>query len=615
VSFLAPLYLALMGAVAVPLLLHLLRRRIGLRVEFPAARYIARAERENSRKLRLRNLLLMFVRIAIVLLLAAAAARPIGRLVGAGHVPTALAIVLDNSLSTTTIIDGAPLFTRLRETALQALRSAATSDRVWVVTADGRVAGGSRSSVMDAVQRTEPIAARGDLPAAVARAAGLVRSAGLPGRHVAILTDAQATAWSTRSAVADVAVSIFVPPVAPPANHAVIMAEARPPRWTPRGAVVARAHGSDSATYRITLGGRTLARGTVVGDEEILVRATPAERGWIGGTVELEPDELRGDDVRQFAVWIGVAPGIALDPAVGPFMRNAIDALMQNERLRTGTDIAVTSAENLTKLPALIFPPSDPVRLGAANRALERAGIPWRFGPLRREELVAREPVAGGAQIDGARVAAHYPLDATGPESADTLARVGGTPWIVAGDRYILLGSAIDPTTTNLPLRAGFLPWLADVVSQRLSGDAGPTLAAVPGQELRLPGGVSGLEDAAGQVAAIPKEGLIAPDRPGVYFLRRGASRAGALVVNSEPEESSLARLSTPALRDRFDGRDVEVLADRDRWVRDAFDAASGRPLVTPLLLLALGALVVEAILARGAGRAPAAGGVVRAAA
>ena len=62
-SFLEPLYLLLTGAAAVPLLLHLLRRRISLRVEFPAARYILRAERENSRRLKLRNFLLMFLRI------------------------------------------------------------------------------------------------------------------------------------------------------------------------------------------------------------------------------------------------------------------------------------------------------------------------------------------------------------------------------------------------------------------------------------------------------------------------------------------------------------------------------------------------------------------------
>ena len=37
-SFLAPLYLMLGAAIGVPLLLHLLRRNIATRVDFPAAR-------------------------------------------------------------------------------------------------------------------------------------------------------------------------------------------------------------------------------------------------------------------------------------------------------------------------------------------------------------------------------------------------------------------------------------------------------------------------------------------------------------------------------------------------------------------------------------------------
>src|SRR5437762_11570288 len=110
-SFLSPWFLVLAGAAAVPLLIHLLRRRIGVHVEFPAARYLARAEREHSRTLRMRNLLLMLLRVVAVLLIALAAARPSARIAGSagGHAPTALAIVLDNSMSTSVGEGGTPL--------------------------------------------------------------------------------------------------------------------------------------------------------------------------------------------------------------------------------------------------------------------------------------------------------------------------------------------------------------------------------------------------------------------------------------------------------------------------------------------------------------------------
>src|SRR5438477_11358283 len=98
-TLLSPVFLFLGLAAAVPLLIHLLRRRIGTRIDFPAVRYLLRAEQENRRTLRLRNLLLMLLRVATVILLSIAAARPIGRMIGVGHAPAAIAIVIDNTMS------------------------------------------------------------------------------------------------------------------------------------------------------------------------------------------------------------------------------------------------------------------------------------------------------------------------------------------------------------------------------------------------------------------------------------------------------------------------------------------------------------------------------------
>jgi hypothetical protein len=620
VSFLEPLYLLLAGAAAVPLLLHLLRRRINVRVEFPAARYILRAEKENSRKLKLRNLLLMLLRVLAVIFIALAAARPVGRLIGAGHAPTALAIVVDNSLSTSTIVDGAPLFRKLRAAALATARQATASDRLWLVTADGRVVGGSASSVADAIQRLEPVAGAGDVPGAVGRAVGIVRGAGLPARHVAVATDGQATAWRRTTAISDVGVNVYVPSGNPPANHAVIVADARPTRWTPRGSVVARTLGADSATYRIAIGGsgadaRTLARGTAANDEEILVRAAPAERGWVAGSVELEPDELRGDDVRYFAAWIGPAPSVAASPALGPFVQTAVDALIESDRLRLGSEAAIVPADALVKLPALIVAPSDPVKIGAANRALERAGIPWRFGAARRETGTVREPATVTAKLlDGATVSMRYPLTAAADVASDTLARVGTDPWVVAGDRYVIVASPLDPSATDFPIRAGFLPWLADAASQRLAGDAGIAITAVPGARVRAPLGIQAVDDASGQPTPVTNGEIVAPSRSGVYFLRRAGAKAGALVVNGEPDESSLARLAPNLLRSRFDGRDATITADDQRWSSDAYTGSARRPLGTPLLILAAIVLVAEALVARSSSDKPSRGAVKAAA-
>lgn len=597
-SFLQPLFLLLAGAVAVPLVLHLMRRRIELRFDFPAVRYLARAERENVKQMRIRNLLLMLLRVLAVLFLALAAARPVGRLIGAGHVPTAIALVLDNSMSTSVIIDGAPLLNRLKKAALEVVDGSSTSDRLWLVTGDGRVVGGAKAAIREAIERSEAIGGRGDLPAAVTRAAGLALAAGLPSREVAIVTDAQASTWSTEIPLGDVRVVIYAPVVALPPNRAVIAADARPARWTPRGTVLGQTSGVDSATFRVSLGDRTLARGLTRAGEEISVRAEPVERGWQRGVIELTPDELRADDIRHFAVWIGGAPAVRLMPGAGQFVKNAVDALTQSGRLSAGTEIEVGPADALVRLPALILSPSDPVRVGAANRALERLNVPWRFGAARRDEAIVR-----GAGFDGAAATLRYPLAAVAPAPAETLATVAGEPWIVAGEGYLIVGSPLDPAATSFPLRAGFLPWFGDVLAQRLAGDATIVIPASPGVAVTLPAGVDALEADDGQTAAVAGRTATAPTRPGIYFLRQGAQRVGALVVSAEPAESDLRRLPAEQLRARIRVREIMVVGDDALWKRAIFDVGSRRPLQPSFLLLALLCLAAELFVVRRDGR------------
>ena len=595
-SFLAPIWLALAAAVAVPLFLHLLRRRIEIRREFPAARYLLRAEKENVRRLKLRNLLLMLLRTLTLLFLALAAARPIGALLGSGHVPTALAVVVDNTMSSGAIVDGSPLLSRIKQAARTVVESATGSDQAWVVTADGTVSGGARGAVLEAIDRIEPLGGRADLAGAVTQAAGLARAARLPTSTVVVLTDGQSSQWPGDLSLGRVRVVAWAPSGAAPFNRAVTMAEPRPSRWSPRGTLVVGASGADSVTFRVTLGGRTVARGLLRGNDEQVVRLEPAERGWLAGTVDLAPDELRGDDERHFAVWVGDAPAVTVLPGAGPFVREAVDALVQSTLVTRGSVTEVGGADEASRLPALLIAPSDPVRLGAANRNLERLGIPWRLGDVRRDETVAR-----GADLDGTPVRLRYPLRAaTGRSSAtDTLATASGEPWIVAGPDYVLLASPLSAEATGLPIRAAFLPWLSNVLSQRLTTEGANLIRADPGGPVRLPAGVTSFEGDSVTVAVSAES--TAPARAGVYFLRRGEDRVGALVVNPEREESRLDRLSRTELRSRLRAADAVVTGDASELARHAFDPSAQRPLQALLLLLALACLVAEMVVVRRA--------------
>lgn len=598
-NFLAPFLLTLGLAAGVPLLLHLMRRRLGTRVEFPAARYLARAEQEHSRRLRLRNLALMLLRVLLILLVALAAARPVGRMAGAGHPATALAVVVDNSMSTGAVVDGAPVLARLTALADEVLGRATGDDRLWLVTPDGAVRGGSAAELRAAVGALTPAGGAGDLPRAVSRAAALVDAAGLPARQVLVLTDAQESSWARGAEPTPVPTSAFVPADAPPANHGVVLAEARPVRFTPRGTIVVRAEGGDSISYAVEIAGRVVGRGVVGAGAESQLRVSAPGDGWLAGSVTLPPDELRADDVRHLALLAGPPPAVRVDATAGPFVPPALDALVQSGIVQRGDDAVIAAADAADRLPALLIAPSDPVRLGAANRNLERLGVPWRLGQPRR----------GSAEVTGERLAGvgaslRYQLQPVAGAVADTLASAGGAPWAVAGEGYVLVASPLEAAATTLPLRAAFVPWLGELLAQRLSADPIVVRASAPGARVALPAWITGWVAAGATTPESVMDGaLTAPSAPGVYFLLRGPARVGALVVNPEPEESVLQRLSPAMLRSRLGARDAQVTSSPDAFRRAAFDPSAGRSLVTPLLAAALLVLVTEGWMSRrGAG-------------
>jgi len=602
-NLLSPMALWLGVLVAVPLAVHLLRRRTGARVVFPATRYLARAEREHSRRLRLRNLLLMAVRLGLVLALAAAAAGPIGSFpLGAGatgaHAPTAVAIVLDNSLSSSLIVDGVSVLDGLRNAVRSALHRTGAGDRVWLLTVDGDVAAGDRSGIEDALGRVVPFEGRARLDRAVARAVALLQSAPIPERVLVILTDGQASTWNGNVSVAGVATTIFAPIIPPIANRSVVDARAEPARWTPRGAINARIAGADSVTWRIALAGRTLARGTAESEAAVVVTASPGERGWLAGSVEIAPDELRADDVRHFGVWIGAPPAVSLDRTAGPFIASALVVLREASRVTSGNGVSIVAAENARTRPALIMAPSAPVQLGAANRALERAGVPWRFG-----SAVSGPTSVTGDALAGVEVTLRYKLERLPRGTSDTLAFAGTEPWIVAGDGYVLVGSVMDPQHTTLPVRAAFIPWLADVLTQRLGTAPGGVSAAAPGDRITVPSGADALVAPDGSRVPASALGIDAPRRTGGYRWVSGETTIGMLVVNADSSESRLDRLDARGLASHVQGSRATVVTDAAGLPSALFVSSSLRELAGPLLVLALLLVACEAALARDSRR------------
>ncbi|HMB79626.1 MAG TPA: BatA domain-containing protein, partial [Vicinamibacterales bacterium] len=129
-SFLSPLFLAGAAAAAVPLVLHLLKREPEARVKFAAVKLIKQAPVEYTDRRRLRELLLLALRVTALVLLALAFARPFlatGAAVGSTGVTM---VALDTSYS----LAAPGRFERAKQLAKDAIAKAPAGDLVGVVT-------------------------------------------------------------------------------------------------------------------------------------------------------------------------------------------------------------------------------------------------------------------------------------------------------------------------------------------------------------------------------------------------------------------------------------------------------------------------------------------------
>lgn len=598
-AFLAPLWLSLAALAAVPVLLHLLRRNIGARIEFPAVRYLQSAERDASRDVRTKNLLLLLLRILIVVLVALAAARPIWTR-GEGT-PRELAIVLDNSLSTTAIVGGAPVLDRLVATARELRAASGSAERIWLITADGTVYTGA-DAVDAALSRVIALPGAGQLDAAVRTAISLTQGTNADGGAIAILTDGQRTAWANDLPASLSRVRVFVPPLAAPQNGAILSAVAQPQWWTPRGTVELTIQAvRDSTAYRIAIGDNTLARGVIVrnaGDSLAMARIpiVGMGAGWQPLDVTLEPSGVGGDDHAIIPIVIGSAP--AVRDAAGEFAGAAVAALRESGRVRASGDITVSiaPATQVSTLPALILPPADAGGVAASNAALARLGVPWRFGAEQRGTQVVRS-AHGELRGDSAiRVTQWFPLIAQPDAVGDTIALVGSSVWIVRGPRWTVLGSPLNPASTTLPVRATFVPWLADAVSNLASGTTAATIVA-PGAPVTVPGGVTALRSADGKMLrTVTAATTAAPALPGLYFWMRGSVVAGAVGVQLGRDEPQLARATAAELTQRFGGSERAIVTgDAAAFRSSVRQSGVSQPMAAPLLLLALLAVLAEA--------------------
>ena len=571
-TFLAPVFLAGAFAAAIPIVLHLLKREPEPRVKFAAVKLLKHAPVEYTERRRLRELLLLALRIVTLVLLALAFARPFFPS-GAALASSGTTIVaLDTSFS----LSAPGRFERARQIAKDAIAKTPTSDSVGVVTFadEAEIAakpGQDRVLAASAIDRAA--VGFGATRYRAALSASVQALAGRPGTIV-VVTDLQESGWDAgdRASIPESAKIEVLDVGEPPPNFAVTSVRALPDRVV---AIVRNAAPRPrDARLHLTIDGRP------AGDATVSVAANQSAEAVFAGpprgtaaTVSVDDrDGLQADNSR-YAVLRGAAPpSVLLVTGSGDAGRDAFyvqQALIAGGPAANGYQVAGISAATLATTEADLLAPHPAVVL-LSTRGLERRG---------REALASYARtgggllIAAGSDVDGDVVAdvlgpgstlrvvstasakpaprVLAPADARHPvfqrfagtatfglvtfqnvarisgAECQTLARftTGETALLecpVGEGRALILASDLDNRWNDFPLHASFVPFLHEVMrylgsarahaAEYLVGDAPAAARHTPG------------------VVTIPGE------RPGEAPRR--------IAVNVDPRETDPSRLS-----------------------------------------------------------------------
>jgi hypothetical protein len=656
-SFLSPWFLAGLAAVALPLWLHLLERQNPVRVPFSSLMFFQRRTERSVRHRRLRYLLLLGSRLALLAVLAFLFARPvIYRAVGGSFQPSRNHIIaIDTSFS----MGYGDRWTRAQSEALAVVNQIRSGDRAQVIAFGPGVQmlgepGYDREALRAAIQSLKPTSSRNSYGELGQSLRALAENASLPS-VVHVISDFQRSAMPGRFA------DLSMPATATLNIHNVAQADDR--NWSvesvrgdsrlyqnARARIEATVAGfqTPAATRRVSLlvNGRTIATQSVAVPESgrATVQFTDFEvpHGHSRAEVRIDAaDSLPGDDVRLFSfdksdpspILFVHQPGrsrevlyyrTALD-AAGPSMftlqavtpaetgnlaleRFAFVVISDVARLpgsfeqRLKSYLEAGGAALLVMGPAIALEGGAPLISGRISDARYTGREAARFQQVGQIDL-AHPALRGSRRFSGVKFFRFVRWETTSDRIAARLS--DGSPLLIeearGAGRLLVLASALDNLWNDLPVHPVFVPFVTESARYLSGVEELVTQATVDSvlqlQRRRDPRATVEVLDPAGRraldLAAAATNPEVVLTSTGFWEVRR-AGENSLVAVNPDPRESDLRPME----------EDVLALWKSTGEPEAAGTAAGAAPQSAPrdlwrlVLFLVLLAAVIESVLA-----------------
>lgn len=322
-EFLNPFMLFALGAAAIPVIVHLFHFRRPRKVDFSSLTFVRELQKTTMQRVRLRQWLLLALRLLAIACLALAFARPslTGEAAGAlgGAARSSAAFVVDNSLSMTLRDAEGEYLRQAREIVSGLLQEFEERDEIFLRTTGGDpVPAGplSPAAALDAVEEIRASAGSVSTLEAVRSATEALQEAAHPNREAYFVTDMQASALAdtARAAPAE-GLRAYLLPVGgrTQANVAVVdvridsrIVEAGQPVRLSATLVNYSDEPVEGYAASVFLEGRRLAQATADlpprEPTDVSFAVTAPEAGWLAGMVEIPEDAYPADDRRYFTL-------------------------------------------------------------------------------------------------------------------------------------------------------------------------------------------------------------------------------------------------------------------------------------------------------------------------